>query len=155
MALERTVGGTQVRVIYPGAAHAPDNIVTFFPESGVLFGGCLVKSGDDLGNLGDADSRELPARRRAPASAGPPLRHRRPRRAHRPRPARQHRAPTRPRRTVTHGPVRTHATTCRWAVGVNSGASPGEGIMGGRVVHEPDEEHRRGAHQRCSVLGCP
>ncbi len=57
---ERTVGGTQVRVIYPGAAHAPDNIVTFFPESGVLFGGCLVKSGDDLGNLGDANSESYP-----------------------------------------------------------------------------------------------
>ncbi len=55
-----TVGGTKVQVVYPGAAHAPDNVVTWFPESGVMFGGCMVKGGDDLGYLGDADLQSWP-----------------------------------------------------------------------------------------------
>ncbi len=54
------IGGTEVRVIFPGAAHAPDNVVTFFPESGVLFGGCMVKGGKNLGYLGAADLDSWP-----------------------------------------------------------------------------------------------
>lgn len=55
------IGGTDLRVIFVGAAHSPDNIVTWFPESGVLFGGCMVKGGDSLGYLGDADLETYPA----------------------------------------------------------------------------------------------
>lgn len=42
---------------FPGAGHSPDNIVVFHEASGVLFGGCLVKSLDatTLGNVADAD----------------------------------------------------------------------------------------------------
>ncbi len=50
-----TVGGTAIEVVFPGAAHASDNVVTYFPDAGVMFGGCLVKGGDDLGYLGDAN----------------------------------------------------------------------------------------------------
>ena len=153
---ERTVGGTQVRVIYPGAAHAPDNIVDLLPRVGRA-----------LRRLPREERRRprQPRRRRfllratrAPSRAckrWPPATSS-PATASAPTPA----SSTTPRAysPAAHRDRRvaqTHVTTCRWAVGVNSGASPGEGIMGGRVVHEPDEEHRRGAHQRCSVLGCP
>jgi metallo-beta-lactamase class B len=42
---------------YPGAGHAADNIVVWFPAPRILFGGCLVKSeaATDLGNTADAD----------------------------------------------------------------------------------------------------
>ena len=42
---------------YPGAGHAPDNIVVWFPAERILFGGCLVKAeaAPDLGNVADAD----------------------------------------------------------------------------------------------------
>ena len=44
-------------VFDPGAAHTEDNIVVALPESGVLFGGCLVRpaGATDLGNTADAD----------------------------------------------------------------------------------------------------
>lgn len=43
-------------LFFPGAAHAPDNIVVWVPEQKLLFGGCAIKSGDakDLGNVEDA-----------------------------------------------------------------------------------------------------
>jgi glyoxylase-like metal-dependent hydrolase (beta-lactamase superfamily II) len=55
------IGGTAVQVIFPGAAHSPDNVVTWFPETRILFGGCMVKGGDSLGYLGDADLETYPA----------------------------------------------------------------------------------------------
>lgn len=55
-----TVDGVEVRVVFPAPAHAPDNTVTWIPSAGLLFGGCLVKGGDDLGNLGDADLTRYP-----------------------------------------------------------------------------------------------
>jgi metallo-beta-lactamase class B len=50
-------GGERIEVLYPGAAHAPDNIVVWFPKRQILFGGCMVKAADanDLGNLADAN----------------------------------------------------------------------------------------------------
>ncbi|QSQ20916.1 subclass B1 metallo-beta-lactamase [Pyxidicoccus parkwayensis] len=52
-----------VEVYFPGAGHAPDNIVVWHRDSGVLFGGCFVKDGaaKDLGNLSDADVAAWPA----------------------------------------------------------------------------------------------
>ncbi|WP_163997602.1 subclass B1 metallo-beta-lactamase [Pyxidicoccus caerfyrddinensis] len=52
-----------VEVFFPGAGHAPDNIVVWHRDSGVLFGGCFVKDGaaKDLGNLSDADVAAWPA----------------------------------------------------------------------------------------------
>jgi glyoxylase-like metal-dependent hydrolase (beta-lactamase superfamily II) len=53
-------GGERVRVVHPGPAHSPDNVVVFFPDRGLLFGGCMVKGGPSLGNLGDADVARWP-----------------------------------------------------------------------------------------------
>jgi glyoxylase-like metal-dependent hydrolase (beta-lactamase superfamily II) len=53
--LALTFGGEQVRVVYPGAAHSPDNVVVFFPSRGVLFGGCMIKGSASVGFIGHAD----------------------------------------------------------------------------------------------------
>jgi metallo-beta-lactamase class B len=47
---------------YPGAGHAPDNLVVYFSGERVLFGGCLVKSdtATTVGNVADADVAEWP-----------------------------------------------------------------------------------------------
>lgn len=50
-----TFGGEEVRVIYPGRAHSSDNVVVFFPARGILFGGCMIKTGRTIGNTLDAD----------------------------------------------------------------------------------------------------
>ncbi|MFY2556189.1 subclass B1 metallo-beta-lactamase [Corallococcus terminator] len=57
----RTLG--PVELFFPGAGHAPDNIVVWHRGSGVLFGGCFVKDGGakDLGNVEDADLAAWPA----------------------------------------------------------------------------------------------
>lgn len=51
------VGGYTFKTYYPGAGHTIDNIVIWFPEQRILYGGCLIKSVQDknLGNLEDAD----------------------------------------------------------------------------------------------------
>ncbi|WP_242921599.1 subclass B1 metallo-beta-lactamase [Pontibacter liquoris] len=50
------IGGQQVQVYFPGAGHAPDNVVVYLPRQKVLFGGCLVKdaAAKSLGNTADA-----------------------------------------------------------------------------------------------------
>ncbi len=51
------IGNTYCVLKFPGAGHTPDNIVVYYPEDHVLFGGCLVKSlGAEKGYLGDADT---------------------------------------------------------------------------------------------------
>jgi metallo-beta-lactamase class B len=57
-----TVGGVAIRTFFPGAGHAPDNIVVWLPATRILAGGCFVKSCDatDLGNMGDADTSSWP-----------------------------------------------------------------------------------------------
>jgi metallo-beta-lactamase class B len=50
-----TIGGEEVRVIPPGPAHSPDNVVILFPARGILFGGCMIKAGRSIGNTLDAD----------------------------------------------------------------------------------------------------
>lgn len=50
------IAGEEVRVIHPGPAHSPDNVVVHFPARGILFGGCMIKSaGASIGYTGDAD----------------------------------------------------------------------------------------------------
>lgn len=46
-----------VEVFYPGAGHAPDNVVVYVPEARVLFGGCAVHEASRTtpGNLSHAD----------------------------------------------------------------------------------------------------
>ena len=43
-------------LFYPGAGHARDNIVVWFPQQKVLFGGCFIKSvtATNLVNIADA-----------------------------------------------------------------------------------------------------
>lgn len=57
LSIGEATGLGSVEVFYPGAAHAPDNIVVWIPEGRVLFGGCAVKAADarTLGDTRDAD----------------------------------------------------------------------------------------------------
>ncbi|MEO5581244.1 MAG: subclass B1 metallo-beta-lactamase [Saprospiraceae bacterium] len=50
----------QLETYYPGPGHAPDNIVIWFKDAQVLYGGCFVKSTEtnSPGNLGDANLNE-------------------------------------------------------------------------------------------------
>lgn len=54
------IGQYKFQTYYPGAGHAPDNIVIWFEKQKVLYGGCLIKSVADtnLGNLSDGDRKE-------------------------------------------------------------------------------------------------
>ena len=56
------LNGTLIQTYFPGAGHTPDNIVIWFPNDKVLFGGCFLKSIDatDLGNLSDANMGAWP-----------------------------------------------------------------------------------------------
>lgn len=61
-------GEQAIELYYPGPAHTLDNIIAWFPDAGVLFGGCMVKSlhSGSLGFVGDADKQSWPlALRRA------------------------------------------------------------------------------------------
>jgi metallo-beta-lactamase class B len=51
------VGGYQFEAYFPGEGHTADNIVVWFDQFKVLYGGCLVKStkNQDLGNVADAN----------------------------------------------------------------------------------------------------
>ena len=56
------IGGIKLECFYPGEGHTKDNIVVWFPDQKILFGGCLVKSveANDLGNLADANVAAYP-----------------------------------------------------------------------------------------------
>lgn len=53
--MERSFGENSFQVYYPGPAHTKDNVVVYLPKQKVMFGGCLIKPGQTLGYLGDAD----------------------------------------------------------------------------------------------------
>lgn len=53
--LELMVGSKKVIADFIGEGHTRDNVVGYFPDKHILFGGCLVKAvGSDEGYLGDA-----------------------------------------------------------------------------------------------------
>jgi glyoxylase-like metal-dependent hydrolase (beta-lactamase superfamily II) len=54
------LGGERYELIFPGPGHSPDNLVVYFPDRKLLFGGCMVKGGESLGYLGDADLTSWP-----------------------------------------------------------------------------------------------
>ncbi|MDY0019864.1 MAG: MBL fold metallo-hydrolase [Anaerolineae bacterium] len=58
--LELTFGGEPVQVLYPGPSHTPDNVVVYFPARKLLFGGCMILGGDEVGNTADADMEAWP-----------------------------------------------------------------------------------------------
>ncbi|MFN8357864.1 MAG: subclass B1 metallo-beta-lactamase [Spirosomataceae bacterium] len=51
------VGVTPIQTYFPGEGHTSDNIVVYFPDEKVLFGGCLIKSymAMGIGNIADAN----------------------------------------------------------------------------------------------------
>jgi glyoxylase-like metal-dependent hydrolase (beta-lactamase superfamily II) len=55
------LGGEEVRVIFPGPGHSPDNLVVWFPARRLLFGGCLIKGARAIGFTGHADLDRWPA----------------------------------------------------------------------------------------------
>jgi metallo-beta-lactamase class B len=63
--LRLTIAGETVQVIHPGPAHSPDNVVVHFPARGLLFGGCMIKTGSSIGYTGDADIERWEAAVRA------------------------------------------------------------------------------------------
>lgn len=54
------VGQYSFEVYYPGEGHTADNIIVWFDNEKVLYGGCLIKGADaeNLGYLGDANVTE-------------------------------------------------------------------------------------------------
>lgn len=52
-----SLAGGAIEAWYPGPGHAADNIVVWLPDSGILYGGCLVrgKSSRTLGNTVDSN----------------------------------------------------------------------------------------------------
>ncbi len=54
------VGQNSFETYYPGPAHTEDNIVIWFEDEKILYGGCLIKGVDDndLGYLGDGNVTE-------------------------------------------------------------------------------------------------
>jgi glyoxylase-like metal-dependent hydrolase (beta-lactamase superfamily II) len=51
------LGQYRFQTFYGGQGHSPDNIVIWFEQAKILYGGCLIKSTEatDLGNLSDAN----------------------------------------------------------------------------------------------------
>lgn len=43
-----------VEVFYPGKSHSFDDVVVYLPKEKVLFGSCMIKDGDSIGNLKNA-----------------------------------------------------------------------------------------------------
>ena len=58
--LELEFGDETVQVFYPGPAHTPDNVVVYFPDRKLLFGGCMIIRWDQIGNRSDADLDSWP-----------------------------------------------------------------------------------------------
>jgi metallo-beta-lactamase class B len=57
--LELTVGKEKVLAANFGEGHTVDNVIGYYPEEHVLFGGCLVKAvGAGKGNLEDANTND-------------------------------------------------------------------------------------------------
>jgi glyoxylase-like metal-dependent hydrolase (beta-lactamase superfamily II) len=54
------LGDEEVRVLYPGPSQAPDKVAVYFPSRKVLYGGCMILSGEKAGNIADADLESWP-----------------------------------------------------------------------------------------------
>lgn len=55
-------GSVRIELAFIGAGHTVDNIVAWFPDKKILFGGCLIKSMEatGMGNTADADMTQWP-----------------------------------------------------------------------------------------------
>ncbi len=57
--LELTLGKKSIMNTFFGEAHTSDNIISYFPDEKIIFGGCMIKSLDaKKGNLADANINE-------------------------------------------------------------------------------------------------
>jgi glyoxylase-like metal-dependent hydrolase (beta-lactamase superfamily II) len=56
------IGQESVEVHFPGPSHTRDNVVVYFKNRGILYGGCMIKARNarNLGFLGDADVAAWP-----------------------------------------------------------------------------------------------
>jgi metallo-beta-lactamase class B len=54
------IGQYSFEIYYPGEGHTADNIIAWFEQEKILYGGCLIKGADaeSLGYLGDANVAE-------------------------------------------------------------------------------------------------
>ncbi len=54
--------GGSLDIYYPGPTHTKDNLVVFFREKSLLFGGCMIlaASAEKPGNTADADMKQWP-----------------------------------------------------------------------------------------------
>lgn len=69
------VGKKEVYTRYFGKGHTSDNIVAYFPDEQILFGGCLIKElNAGKGYLGDANTNEWPETVRKVKQAFPEVR---------------------------------------------------------------------------------
>lgn len=60
--LTLSFGTQKLELVYLGQGHTRDNIVAYYPEKQILFGGCLLKEmGASKGNLEDTNQEEWPA----------------------------------------------------------------------------------------------
>lgn len=60
--LELNAGSKKIIAAFIGEGHTKDNIIGYFPEEKVLFGGCLIKEvAAEKGYLGDANLKEWPS----------------------------------------------------------------------------------------------
>ncbi len=57
------IGGVKIQTFYPGEGHSKDNIVIWFPQTKVLYGGCFIKSAEatSIGNVADGNVKAWPA----------------------------------------------------------------------------------------------
>ncbi|MCC9136916.1 subclass B1 metallo-beta-lactamase [Pontibacter silvestris] len=59
--LELKIGNKKVLAVFLGEGHTRDNVIGYFPDENVLFGGCLIKEkGAGKGNLQDANTIDWP-----------------------------------------------------------------------------------------------
>ena len=53
--LRLVIGDETVEVAWPGPGHTEDNLVVYFRERRLLFGGCFIIGGERIGNTADAN----------------------------------------------------------------------------------------------------
>ncbi|MCA9292697.1 MAG: MBL fold metallo-hydrolase [Phycisphaerales bacterium] len=53
-------GAETIEIRWPGQAHTPDNIVTWFPKRRIAFAGCMALAGSRVGYSADADFAHWP-----------------------------------------------------------------------------------------------
>lgn len=58
--LKFSFGKDEVQIYYPGPSQATDKVAVYFPRQKILFGGCMILGGEQIGNTADADLKNWP-----------------------------------------------------------------------------------------------